>query len=324
MKSILIAIIAFSTITSLCCRHEQSSDSESNVRVDVRATAVRSGSIEETISATGSTIIQREAQLRSPITGILVHFKYYNGDRIKKGDMIAEVRTKESQAALQGAEALLQSAGSRAEREEAEKALRLAQSTNTTIAINAPFDGILNNKSKNELEFVPEGEQVATFIDPASIIFVADVPASQLTRIREGQHARVRFTTKNEKILQGIVHRIEPLLNPHDQTAHVQIVLSNTVHDLEGSLFGEAEIIVGRHEKSLLVPYAALLRDDENNTTTVMLVGRDSLAHRVNISVGVKQDSLAEIFSNDVTAGDLVITEGHYGLADSTKVRVVP
>jgi membrane fusion protein (multidrug efflux system) len=324
MKLLMYAAIVSAAALIPGCSREQASDTTPAARVDVRTAVVRQGSIEETISATGTTIAQREAQLRSPITGALVHFKYYNGDKVSKGEIIAEVRTKESQAALQGAETMMHSATSPREKDEAERAVQLAQSTNTTVAVRAPFDGLLNSRSKNEMEFVSEGDQIASVVDPTSIIFLADVTSSRLSRIHEGQEARVRFSTKPGVTLEGRVHRIEPLVNPTDQTAHVQIVFDRPGTNLEGSLFGEVEIIVGRHERSLLLPLSALLRDDENNITTVMVVGSDSLAHRAIVNVGVKHDSIAEVSSPALTAGNFVIVEGHYGLADSTRVRVLP
>ena len=123
---IFLALVFVST-TFMSCTREPAADSTPEVRVEVKATTVRSGSIEETVSATGSTTIQREAQLRSPITGVLVSFKLYNGDKVKKGEPVAEVRTKESQASLQGAEELLRSAVTPQQRDEAQKAVRLAQ-----------------------------------------------------------------------------------------------------------------------------------------------------------------------------------------------------
>jgi len=324
MKSTFLAIAFAIGIVLSGCAREGSQDTTPDVRVDVKTTAVRLGSIDEVVTATGSTAIQREAQLRSPITGVLIHFEFYNGDRLNKGDVVAEVRSKESQAAIQGAETMLHSATSQSERDDAEKALRLAQESSTMIAVRAPYDGILNNRSKNEMEFVSEGEQIATLIDPTSTIFVADVHVTHLSSIHEGQRVRIRFAGRSGAPIEASVHRVEPLLNPNDQTARVQIVFPVPKNGVEGSMFGEAEIIVGRHEKGLLVPVASLLRDDETNTTNVILVGADSLAHRVSVAVAARHDSLAEISATGIIPGAMVIVEGQYGLADSTRVRILP
>jgi multidrug efflux pump subunit AcrA (membrane-fusion protein) len=141
--------------------------------------------------------------------------------------------------------------------------------------------------------------------------------------VRSGEHAAVRFASRPGKLYPGTIGRIEPQMNPADQTARVHVTFQSPPDDLAGSLFGEVSVIVGRKDRALLVPVSALLRDDESNTTSVMVVGADSLAHRVEVSVGIRRDSLAEVASPALRAGTVIVTEGHYGLPDSTKVRVL-
>lgn len=302
------------------CNRQESSDSSPPVTVEVRTATVQRSQIEETVEATGTTVIQRDVQLRSSINGILVDFKYFNGDKIPKGTIIARIRSKEAEAALQGAEVLLHSAQTDPQRDEAQKALALAERSSNTIAVTAPFDGILSNKQKNEMEVISEGEQVATLVDPGSIVFAADVPSALLNRIRIGQRAHIRFTGLQP--LQGTVDRIEPLVNSNDQAGRVKILLAPSAEILKGSLFGEVSIVTGEKRDAFLVPKAALLVDDENNITSVMVAGADSLAHRVNVRVTWKSDSMAAITGHSITAATTIIIEGNYGLPDSTKIRV--
>jgi multidrug efflux pump subunit AcrA (membrane-fusion protein) len=305
------------------CAKDSSEESSPVVRVDVKTEIVRAGNLDETVTATGSTMMRKETQLRSPITGVLIEFKFFNGDHVTKSEPIALVRTKESEASLQGAEELLRSAKTTAQREEAEQAIALAQKSANTITIRAPFDGIISNKTKSEMEVVAEGDQIAALVDPSSVIFLADIPSSSITKIRQDAQVQLRFMTKPGKTFRGAVHRIEPQVNPNDQTARVQIVFSDVHPELEGSLFGEASIIVGRREHVLLVPGSALLRDDENNLTSLMLVESDSVAYKVNVNVGLRRDSVVEVSSPFISPGSIVVTRGHYGLPDSIKVRVI-
>jgi membrane fusion protein (multidrug efflux system) len=311
------------SVLALNCRKEPEADSTPAIRVDVRTAPIRQGDVEETVSATGSTTIRTEAQLRSPVAGMITRFAFYNGDLIRSGETVAEVRSKESQASLQGAEALLHSSETPKQKEEAQQALELARRTSNTIVLRAPFTGILSNKTKNEMEVVSEGDQIASLVDPSSVLFLADVPSSSLSRIRTGQRASVRFTSKTTGLFQGEVHRIEPSMNPGDQTGRVHIVFTGEHRTLEGSLFGEASIVVGKRQRVLLVPSGALLRNDETNATNIMLVGPDSVAYTVTVSVGAKRDSLVEVSAPGLSPGNIVITEGQYGLPDSTKVRAL-
>ena len=321
MKS--LSLIAFLSLALSGCAKEPPRETRPDVLVDVRTSVVRVGQLDETVTATGSTASLREAALRSPITGSIVSFRFFNGDRIAKGEPVALVRTKEAQLSIQGAEELQRSAVSEAGKKEAGEALRLANETASTVRITAPFDGFLANRSKNEMEVVSEGEQIAVLLDPSSVYFLAEVPSASLPRVRAGERATVRFASRPGKLYPGTVGRIEPQMNPGDQTARVHITFQSPPDDLAGSLFGEAFVIVGRKDRALLVPVSALLRDDESNRTSVMVVTGDSVAHRVEVLVGLRRDTLAEVSSPGISPGTVIVTEGHYGLPDSTKVRVL-
>lgn len=320
---IAAALILISVFVIPACRRSEDADTAVPVVVDVKTAPVRTGTIDETVGATGTTRTLREYQLRAPITGIITSFRLYNGDRVKRGEVIALVRTKESQASIQGAEEILRSSTSERQKEEAQRALALAEKSATTVGIRAPFDGVISNKEKNEQEVVSEGDQIATVVDPSSIVFSADVPSASIRKIRLGEHAAVRLSSLPGRTLDGKVKRIEPQVNPGDQTARVQIELTDAPAGLERSVFGEAAITVGERKNVLLVPGAALLHDDERNAWDVVVVTADSIARIVTVSLGARKDSVAEVSSPSLSAGISVIVEGQYGLPDSTRVRIV-
>ncbi len=317
-----ISIVLLTALTQLGCGTKPSPD-PLPVVVEVKTSAVRSGSIEETVDATGSTSAQREAQLRSPITGVIVRFTLFNGDAVTRGETIAVIRTKESQASLQGAQELVRIALTPQQQREAQQALELARKGSRDVAITAPFDGVLAMKLKNEKEVVAEGEQLASLVDMKSIVFIADVPVSRLGKIKIGQSAHVRFSTTPVLTVSGTVRRVESQANPSDQTVRVQIQLSSAIPNLTSSLFGYAAIVVGKRSNALLVPTAALLHNDETNVSSVMVV-TDSMARNVPVTLGIVRDSVAELSSSALSVGSRIITEGHYGLPDSTRVRVIP
>src|SRR5204862_7866364 len=111
IKNAIVPMLAlFMTAGVVSCSREAPADATPQVRVEVRTAVARKGSIDEVVRATGSTVVRREAQLRSPMTGVLAKFQYFNGDEISKGAPVALVRSKEAVAALMGAEQLLESA----------------------------------------------------------------------------------------------------------------------------------------------------------------------------------------------------------------------
>jgi multidrug efflux pump subunit AcrA (membrane-fusion protein) len=73
---------------------------------------------------------------------------------------------------------------------------------------------------------------------------------------------------------------------------------------------------------ALVIPAAALLKDSEG-ATTVMVVSDDGRAHQTPVEVGVRNGDLVQI-TKGLSAGQVVVTTGAYGLPDKTQVKVAP
>ena len=305
------------------CANDSKEKPAPPVVVQVKTGMVQTGTIDQTVTATGQTSVQKLFQITSPLTGVIVKFGYYNGDLINKGDVICLVRTKESQAAITGAELLLNNAVTPQQKTQAESALNSARKNSNEIKITAPFTGILTKKMKNEGEVIAEGEQIGALINDVSIIFIANVPASSISKIKRGEAAYIKFASLEATEFHGTVKRIEPTVNSADQTIPVQIEFIGGHKIFEDALFGEAAILIGRLSNQLIVPVKAILHNDENNTSSVYLVNSDSIAYSVNVNIIKRGDSTAAISSPELKKGTVIIVEGNYGLPDSTKVRAV-
>lgn len=318
-----IAVIFLLTALVSGCANDAKETPEPPVVVQVKTGLVQTGTVDQTVTATGQTSVQKLFQINSPLTGVIVKMKYFNGDVINKGDVICLIRTKESQAAITGAELLLQNAVTPQQKNEAELALNSARKNSNEVKIIAPFTGILTKKMKNEGEVVAEGDQIGALINDASIIFIANVPASSISKIKRGETVYLKFASQDGKEFSGTVKRIEPTVNA-DQTIPVQIEFNGMRKIFEDALFGEASILTGRLPNQLIVPVKAVLHDDENNTSSVFLINPDSIAYSVNVNVVQRGDSTVAVSSPQLKKGMAVIVEGSYGLPDSTKVSAVP
>src|SRR5262245_37726135 len=111
LRGAIVALVISALPASFpgCSRHE-AQDYTPLALIAVKPAIARTGRVDETIMVSGSTQYRLKAQLRSPIAGLIVKCRLYNGDRAKKGEIVAQVRTKESQATITGAEQLVNSA----------------------------------------------------------------------------------------------------------------------------------------------------------------------------------------------------------------------
>ena len=219
---------------------------------------------------------------------------------------------------------MLQNASTAAQKADAQEALKLARSTQKTVSIAAKFDGFVSSRAVSEGELVVENGELLTIIDPSSIDFLADVTLRELPAVRLNQRATVEFQSLPDRVFPAAVSAINPQSDIQSQTVKVRLeflsMSENLRSQLRTDMVGDARIVVGTRSHALFIPKSALLRNDEENTYSVVTVTPDSLAKSVLVTVGTTTDSTVEVQSPLLHAGTPVISVGNYSLNDSTRV----
>jgi multidrug efflux pump subunit AcrA (membrane-fusion protein) len=116
------------------------------------------------------------------------------------------------------------------------------------------------------------------------------------------------------------VAAILPNFNPGSATSAVRIEFTGPERIIEAGAPAEAIVITRTVPDAIVIPAAALFQDD-NGTFHVFIVGTDGRAHRVPVTIGIRDQDQVQVTSG-VAAGDLVITSGGYALSDGLRVSV--
>ncbi len=305
---------------------DEDADVTASPRVPVRTAPVTRGDLSVIVRATGRTVALRQEKVFAPVAGRIAEFRAFEGAAFRRGEVMAVVRTRESQAILSGAERLLQMAQTPQQKEEAQKALAAARASQSTVELRAKFDGVVSSRTTADGELVAENAELFTLVDLSSLVFVADVPLADMSSLRTGQRADVRFSMIPQVRFPAIVDAANPQTDLQSQTVKVRLRFRSLPSRDRGLLrtdvMGTAHIVTGERRNVLLVPRSALLRDDQNDTYTVLIVTPDSLALSLPVAPGLMNDSVAELRGSGIGEGQSVIIEGNYALADSTKVAL--
>jgi multidrug efflux pump subunit AcrA (membrane-fusion protein) len=323
-----IAGVFFLFLVVGCDRQKEESENSvaTNVRVPVRISHIFKGNIESTVTATGMTDAIRKEKVFSPIAGRVISLRVLEGSPVHAGDVMLILRTKEAQATIEGAQALLRSATTERQKEEAQRAQELADSLQPEILVKASFDGIVASRSITQGEFVADQAELLTLIDVSTIVFMADVPISSISSIHPGLPARVRFPQLSIGQVSAVVDAISPEADLQSQSVKVRLRYRSLTGTQQRLLIanvpGTAEIITGSHRNVLLTDRSTLLHDDETDTYSIVTMTQDSVARVIPVTAGLQTDSLVEVHSDLLHPGETVIVRGQYALTDSTRVRV--
>jgi len=323
-------LILFTSLFIDGCR-QKPNDDEGSQSAAKAIVIVKVGTVSERdaiviVDAMGKTDALRKEKTYAPITGRIVALKVLEGTEVKTGDVLAIIQTKESEATILGAKSMLNTAVTTEQKSEAERILNLAQSTQNNVHVLAKFDGIVSTRSVSEGELVAENAELFTIVDLSTIDFLADVPLRDVSSVQHGEQASVRFQSLPAKLFPAIVDAMNPQTDIQSQTVKVRLrfsTLNNSILSLlRTDMIGTAQITTGVRRHALFVPKAALLRNDEDNSYSVVMVTIDSLAKLIPVVVGTSDEHSAEIRSEQLRAGMMVVTEGNYALTDSTRLSV--
>jgi len=295
---------------------------EPAVAVSVRVAAVSRTTLTEAVSAPGHTAALAQQKVRAPFAGTLTELAVSDGDRVRRGDLLGAIVSRDSEAALAGARDMERQARTDSEKADASRAVALAERALVRAPILAASDGTVLSHAAVRGDRLSEDQEILTVADSGSIAFLADVPQSELGRIRPGQPVVVDIAGRSDR-LEGRVHDILPGANAADFTAPVRVDLQGLGSVPPLGLFGTARITVAEHRGVIIIPEAALMRDDVTGTSRIVIVDQGR-ARWLDVSPGMRANGTVEIRTPALAPGQTVVVSGQVGLAEGAPVAAAP
>jgi cobalt-zinc-cadmium efflux system membrane fusion protein len=174
--------------------------------------------------------------------------------------------------------------------------------------IVATIPGTVVEKMINPGQLLTGGTTPAfTIADLSSMWVMASVYAADIPLVTKGERVDI-MTDASPKAVRGTVDYVAPIVDPGTKATSVRIVAENPGQVLKRDLFVRL-VIHSRQERSgLLVPVAAVLRDDDN-LPFVFVVASDGGFVRRRVNLGLRLGDRYEILSG-LSAGDKVVGDG--------------
>ena len=298
MKNISIICslsLAFFMLNS--CAKKEAKEEEQKPVVSVKTSPVTFGGIDNKLSFNGKTIYLKKNLVVSPISGYVHRMTVKFGDAVKKGQLLFDIQTKEN------------------------KALENSGSGNIgLIKVFAPSHGVISalNVTENGA-YVVEGGSLCTVAESNEVLVQLNLPFEYNSLIKTGTRCTLVLDETNK--FDGTVYQILPTVDEANQTQQI-LIKPHTNKKLPENLNLGVEILKSRHNKTCLVPRDAIMTNETQTEFWVMKVVDNKLAIKVPIKKGIENDDMVEALSSGLTSTDMVVSEGGYGLNDSTVVKV--
>ena len=183
--------------------------------------------------------------------------------------------------------------------------------------VEAPDDGIISARGATVGAVAQPGQELFRLIRQGRLEWRAEVPATQLHRIRAGQVVRV--VTPAGDTVEGRVRMVGPTVDNTSRNAVVYVDLRPAPTLLRPGMFVRGDIDIGASRALTLPQSAVLLRE---GFTYVYRVGDDGRVVQVKVDTGRREGDRIEVLRG-LAEGVRVVRGGVAFLADGDLVRIV-
>lgn len=320
-----IATLALVILSSAGCRPAARDSAEepnvgANAAMAVTVAKVARAPMHDQLTLLGETAALRKLTIRAPAAGRLEGFGLQVGDRVRRGQVIARIINRETEAAKAGA-----AIAKRLDPEHAAATDRAVRrfASEPGIAVRSPENAIVAQPPLSGGQIVAEMDPLVELIDPAGICVQADAPIDVAAMVKPAMRASVTCRLHPGVEFAARVAAVSPSFNQGGATVPIRIEFVAPARIDQAGASVEVRITTHDVPDALVIPAAAIFQDAANGTSHVFVVGPDARAHRTAVTIGIHNLERVQI-THGLDAGQTVITSGGYALSDGLAVRPVP
>jgi biotin carboxyl carrier protein len=255
----------------------------------------------ESITLNGNTLYQKQEIIRGTFSGYIEKLLRNVGDRVKAGDVLFLVKTKEADAVGKNTP------------------LSANDSFSGLVKITARSEGVLIEVDHQSGDYIAEGEQLAVIVDPASLRIALEVPYEYAGKVSPSGSYSIQLPDGRESTIHA--GKQVPSMDPANQTQRYIFEPAARL-ELPANLNVGIKIPLRLSAAALALPNSALMTDETQSEFWVMKLINDSTAVKQIVKKGIESDSLVEILDPQFSLSDRFVVEGAFGLPDSASIAI--
>ncbi len=191
----------------------------------------------------------------------------------------------------------------------AQAAVDAAQASLDHATLLAPFSGTITEVNVSTGDLVNSGDMAFRIDDLVSLYIDLSVSEVDLASLEVGQAAIIEFDAIPDKEYTGLVTEIGMVGTVSQGVVNypVIVMVTNADEDIRSGMTATVTIKTAERQDVLMVPNRAIRNSGGQQTVTVLFEGQQI---PVTVTVGLVGDSMSEITSSQLRAGDTVVING--------------
>jgi RND family efflux transporter MFP subunit len=289
----------------------------------------------------GTVEAYRTVPLTFQVSGIVQQVFVDEGDRVKKGQLLATVDATDYENVYKASLAKYEQAKDAYDRlktvheqgslpeikwveittslEQARSSMELARNNLNKCRLYAPEDGFIG---KRNIE--PGQSSMAVTSAPLELVKIEkvyvkiSVPEHEVNQLKVGLKARFTVEALNGQSFEGTITSISPVADILSRTYTAKILVSNPNYTLKPGMVCDVVIEVSQPKAVVLIPYRAVTIDDKGEPF-VFIIDSNKKVHKHNIRIGRYAGSQIEVLDG-LQMGDLIVVDGKDKLSENQMV----
>ena len=335
-------------ITFVSCDQGEENGAENGVNgarlMPVETVIIETDSFEDFVRTTGTVEAIEDAMISSETSGRILSIKE-RGERVEKGEVIAQIDDRLIQAQYEAAETGYELAkdtfnrfealhadsiistqdynSAKAQRDQAQAQLNQVEKQLQDAKIEAPFTGRIEERFIRSGELINPGLPVVRLVNTDQIRVLAGVPERYSGEIQEGSDVQISFRTVNNDSMESQITYASNVLDPETRTYAIEIEMQNSGQLIKPEMVVDLMLKRRTLQDVIIVPRTSVLRDE--NGQSVFIAREENgrkFARLVDVETGSASGPLIQITSG-LSAGDELVVTGVRNLNEGDALNIL-
>jgi membrane fusion protein, multidrug efflux system len=341
-----IAIIALSVVIYSCGSKAGEPRKSLDAAIPVKLISVQEEAADNTISLSGYLSTEGSARLSFKTGGVIDKIFVREGDRIRKGQLLATLKSTEISAQVQQVQLSVDKATRDYQRvsnlykdsvatleqlQNAKTGLDIAKQNYQQASFNqqyskifAPQDGFIVKKMKNEGELAEPGGPVLMTGAVSSVskwILTSGVSDKEWNLLQKGNKATVVIEAYADKTFPAVISKKALAADPLNGLFGIELQVDFGKEQPAIGMFGKATIRTSDHATGYVIPYESLL--EANGKKGFVFASNDGkTVKKVEVIISSMDENTLHI-SQGLELYKYVISSGSPYLNDQSTIKVI-
>jgi len=334
---VLSSLILSSLMLAACGKGKVVAKSGADRPIAVTTTVVQPRAFSDALQALGTSQARESVTITAKVSDVVTRLAFDSGQRVRAGQLLADMSSGAQQADVAAAEAALRDADQqqrrggelarqqliargqydtlRANRDAAAASVQAKRALVADRTILAPFAGVLGLRQVSLGALVSPGTVITTLDDDSMIKLDFTLPEAALSSLAAGQAITASSDAWPGTTFDGHIANIDSRVDPDTRAVRVRAEIPNDDGKLRPGMLLRVQVQLPSRQ-ALLLPELAVQQEAEQSSVFRVIGDK---ATQVPVKLGTRQKGQVEVLSG-LKAGDRVVVEGTVKLHDGDRL----